>query len=40
MKLNFSNVKFHLYFQKKLSDKIYIKLDIVNVEFHLKTRYF
>ena len=38
MKLDISNVKFHLNFHKKLSGKTcieVIELDITNVEFHL-----
>ena len=31
----YSNVEFHLNFQKKLSGKICIELDIANIEFHL-----
>ena len=34
VELDISNVKFHLNFQKILSDKIYIELYIANVEFH------
>jgi len=33
VKFNISNVEFHLNFQKKLSDKICIELNIANVEF-------
>ena len=35
LELNNSNVKFHLNFQKNISGKICIELDIANVEFHL-----
>ena len=35
LKIDISNVEFHLNFQKNINDKIYIELDIVNVEFHL-----
>ena len=33
--LNIRKVEFHLNFQKNISDKICVELDIVNVEFHM-----